>query len=117
MEEKSEDDTNDEILNELRRKQHELKVISQHNLTVSKKLLKLAQEAMHRQDVHKKMAAADAEVVVICGTTPVHSLAQWVFFLFCLKIKIIMELDIDSCNLILKYAKIALNLWLKWTTI
>ena len=80
MEEKSEDDTNDEILNELRRKQHELKVISQHNLTVSKKLQKLAQEAMHRQDVHKKMAAADAEVVVICGTTPVqHSLAQWFF--------------------------------------
>ena len=62
MEDKTEDDTNDEILAELRRKQHELKVISQHNQTVGKKLLKLAKEAMHRQDVRKKMAAADAEV-------------------------------------------------------
>ena len=62
VEDKTEDDTNDEILNELRRKQHELKVISQHNQSVNKKLLKLATQAMHRQDVHRKMAAADAEV-------------------------------------------------------
>ncbi|KAI0237724.1 Transcriptional adapter 3-B [Lamellibrachia satsuma] len=63
VEDKTEDDTNDEILNELRRKQHELKVISQHNQAVNKKLLKLATQAMHRQDVRRKMAAADAEVM------------------------------------------------------
>ena len=62
VEDKTEDDTNDEILTELHRKQHELKVISQHNQTVGNKLLTLAKEAMHRQDVRKKMAAADAEV-------------------------------------------------------
>ena len=53
----------DEILMELRRCQGELRAISQHNLQQLKRLHKLTQEEMKRQDNRKKLAAADAEVI------------------------------------------------------
>ena len=56
----------DEILTELRRCQGELRAISQHNLQHLKKLHRLAQEEMKRQDARKKLAAADAEVPFSC---------------------------------------------------
>ena len=56
------DDPDDEILAELRKKQAELKTVSQHNIMVTKKLYKLAKEMMDQQELKKKLAAADAEV-------------------------------------------------------
>ena len=44
--EKPDEDPDDEILNELRRKQSELRVLSQHNLMFTKRLYKLAKEEM-----------------------------------------------------------------------
>lgn len=58
----SEDDPNDEVLAELRKKQQELRVLSQHNLMVTKRLYKMAKEEMQRQELRKKMATADADV-------------------------------------------------------
>ena len=60
--EKPDEDPDDEILNELRRKQSELRVLSQHNLMLTKRLYKLAKEEMARQDLRRKGVAADAEV-------------------------------------------------------
>ena len=60
--EKPDEDPDDEILNELRRKQSELRVLSQHNLMFTKRLYKLAKEEMARQDLRRKGVAADAEV-------------------------------------------------------
>lgn len=57
------DDPDDEILAELRKKQAELKAVSQHNIMVTKKLYKLAKEMMDKQEVKKKLSAADAEVM------------------------------------------------------
>jgi len=54
----------DEILMELRRCQGELKAVSQHNLQQLKRLQRLTQEEMKRQEVHKKLTAADAEVTI-----------------------------------------------------
>ncbi|ELT93657.1 hypothetical protein CAPTEDRAFT_174003 [Capitella teleta] len=59
----SEDDPNDEVLAELRKKQQELRVLSQHNLMVTKRLYKMAKEEMQRQELRKKMATADADVM------------------------------------------------------
>ena len=59
---KPEDDPGDEVLAELKKKQQELKVLSQHNLMITKRLYKLAKEEMQRQELRKKMAAADADV-------------------------------------------------------
>lgn len=56
----------DEILMELRRCQGELKAVSQHNLQQLKRLQRLTQEEMKRQEVHKKLTAADAEVTIPC---------------------------------------------------
>ncbi|KZS11742.1 Transcriptional adapter 3 [Daphnia magna] len=53
----------DEILTELRRCQGELRAISQHNLKQLKRLYRLSQEEMKRQDTRKKLMAADAEVL------------------------------------------------------
>ncbi len=53
----------DEILIELRRCQGELKGVSQHNLKQLKRLYRLGQEEMKRQEIRKKLIAADAEVV------------------------------------------------------
>ena len=63
------DDPDDEILAELRKKQAELKAISQHNIMVTKKLYKLAKERMDQQEMKKKLAAADAEVGHSCLAT------------------------------------------------
>ena len=52
----------DEILCELRKKQQELRMLSQHNLLMTKRLYKMAKEEMTRQDLRRKMAAADADV-------------------------------------------------------
>lgn len=52
----------DEILTELRRCQGELKAISQHNLQQLKRLYRLTQEEMKRQELRKKLTAADMEV-------------------------------------------------------
>ncbi len=49
---------------ELRRCQGELKAVSQHNLQQLKRLQRLTQEEMKRQDVRKKLTAADAEVTI-----------------------------------------------------
>ena len=62
VEDRPEDNPDDEILNELRKKQQELKAISQHNLMIAKRLYKHAKEEMSRQELRKKMAVADAEV-------------------------------------------------------
>ena len=62
VDDKVDDDPDDEILAELRKKQAELKVISQHNITVTKKLYKLAKEMMDKQELKKKLAASDNEV-------------------------------------------------------
>ncbi len=62
MEDKMDDNPDDEILGELRCKQHELKALSQRNVAVTKSLYKLAKEEMARQEMRKKLTAADAEV-------------------------------------------------------
>ena len=54
----------DEILNELRRCQGELRAISQHNLKQLKRLHRLTQDEMKRQDIRKKLTSADAEVII-----------------------------------------------------
>ncbi|KAK3594080.1 hypothetical protein CHS0354_040848 [Potamilus streckersoni] len=63
FEDKVEEDPNDEILLELRRKQQDLKAVSQHNIAITKRLYKLAKEDMARQEIKKKLQAADAEVM------------------------------------------------------
>lgn len=63
VDDKVDDDPDDEILAELRKKQAELKAISQHNIMVTKKLYKLAKEMMEKQELKKKLATADAEVM------------------------------------------------------
>ena len=62
VEDKPDDNPDDEILTELRKKQQELKALSEHNYVVTKRLFKMAKDEMTRQDLRKKMAAADAEV-------------------------------------------------------
>ena len=52
----------DEVLAELKKKQAELKAISQHNMTVTKRLYKMAKEEMARQDLRKRIIVADADV-------------------------------------------------------
>jgi len=53
----------DEVLSELRKKQSELRVLSQHNQLMTKRLYKHAKEELIRQDLRRKMAAADADVM------------------------------------------------------
>ena len=65
LDDKADDDPDDEILAELRKKQAELKAISQHNIMVTKKLYKLAREMMDKQELRKKLSASDAEVSLI----------------------------------------------------
>ena len=57
------DSPDDEIVVELRKKQQELKALSQHNLMMTKRLYKQAKEEMACQDLRKKVAAADNEVM------------------------------------------------------
>ncbi|XP_053384226.1 transcriptional adapter 3-B-like isoform X2 [Mercenaria mercenaria] len=63
FEEDDEDDENDEILRELRAKQAELKVICQHNIMSTKRLYKLAKEEMAKQELKRKLAVSDSEVM------------------------------------------------------
>ena len=55
----------DEILAELRRCQGELRAVSLHNLKQLKRLCRLSQEEMKRQEIRKKLISADAEVCLI----------------------------------------------------
>ena len=54
---------NDEILEELKRCQTELKAVSSHNIQQLKRLLKAAKEEMVRQELRNKLSQADAEVM------------------------------------------------------
>lgn len=58
-----EDNPDDEILTELRRKQDELKSINHQNMLMTKRLIKLAREEMECQKLKKKLAALDAELL------------------------------------------------------
>lgn len=62
-EEEEEDDPNDEVLAELRKKQQELRAISQQNINILKSLYRQGQEDMERQEMKKKLQAADSEVM------------------------------------------------------
>lgn len=53
----------DEILEELKRCQTELKAVSSHNLNQLKRLLKCAKEEMIRQELRNKLQKADEEVM------------------------------------------------------
>ncbi len=74
--EKPEDNPDDEILAELKKKQGELRALSQHNLSIAKRLYKLAKEEIQRQDLRKKLAAADAEVNFHIQQSRVNRLPQ-----------------------------------------
>lgn len=62
-EDKVEDNPDDEILTELKEKQQELRAVNQHNIAVTKHLLKMAKEEMARQELRKKLTAVEAEVL------------------------------------------------------
>ncbi|CAG5123926.1 unnamed protein product [Candidula unifasciata] len=62
-EEEEEDDPNDEVLAELRKKQQELRAISQQNVNILKSLYRQGQEDMARQELKTKLLAADSEVM------------------------------------------------------
>lgn len=53
----------DEILRELKKRQQELAAVSEQNYSVAKHLLEMAREEMRKQEVRKKLAIADAEVL------------------------------------------------------
>ncbi|KAL6267034.1 hypothetical protein P5V15_000110 [Pogonomyrmex californicus] len=53
----------DEILAEIKRCQHELSALSNHNVTQLKRLLNLAQEESKRQTLKRKISIADNEVI------------------------------------------------------
>lgn len=57
------DVADDEILQELKRCQNELKLLSAHNVQQLKRLLKLANEEMVRQDLKRKLQQVDNEVI------------------------------------------------------
>jgi transcriptional adapter 3 len=54
----------DEILAELKKKQAELRALSHQNTVMLRFLHKQAKEELQNQELRKKMAAADAEVLV-----------------------------------------------------
>ncbi|XP_052065069.1 transcriptional adapter 3-B-like [Mytilus californianus] len=62
-EDKVDDDPDDEILMELKQKQQELKTLCQHNISMTKNMLDKAREEMKKQDMKKKLAAADSEIL------------------------------------------------------
>lgn len=62
-EDKVEDNPDDEILTELRQKQQELKAVSNYVVSVTKTLLDKTREEMKKQELKKKLATADAEVL------------------------------------------------------
>ncbi|XP_018010583.1 transcriptional adapter 3 isoform X2 [Hyalella azteca] len=56
-------DEDDEILQELKRCQSELRAVSAHNRTQLNRLLKLARDALYRHDLKKKLRDAEAKVI------------------------------------------------------
>ncbi|GAB6029025.1 transcriptional adaptor 3 [Chamberlinius hualienensis] len=53
----------DEILAELRKCQSELKTVTSHSLQIKRKLLKLAKEELTKQELRKKLAISDNEII------------------------------------------------------
>lgn len=64
----------DEILAELKKKQAELRALSHQNAMMLRFLQKQAKEELQNQELRKKMAAADAEVLLWCSKILVGSL-------------------------------------------
>lgn len=62
-EDNSQENPDDEILAELRKCQAELKALTAYNLQTKRRLLKLAKEEMTKQELRRKLQAADAEVM------------------------------------------------------
>ncbi len=56
------DDTDDEILVELQKRQAELRALSAHNRSQKMRLYRLAKEELKRQELRQKMRACDNEV-------------------------------------------------------
>ncbi|XP_050402924.1 transcriptional adapter 3-B [Patella vulgata] len=63
FEDKEDDNPDDEILAEIRKKQSELRLLCQRNIIITRQLYCKAKEQMARQEMKKKLAAADAEVM------------------------------------------------------
>ncbi|XP_041365327.1 transcriptional adapter 3-like isoform X2 [Gigantopelta aegis] len=63
VEDQPEDDPDDEILAEIKEKQQELRALHERNIGVIKQLIKKAKEEMSRQEMRKKLVAADSEVM------------------------------------------------------
>ncbi|XP_052229762.1 transcriptional adapter 3-B-like [Dreissena polymorpha] len=63
FDDEDEDDENDEILRELRAKQAELKEICALNTMATKQLYKLAKDRMEQQELKRKLATSDSEVM------------------------------------------------------
>ncbi|CAB4056925.1 TADA3 [Lepeophtheirus salmonis] len=61
--EDEEEDENDEILEELKRCQKELRALSSHNLVQLKRLMKCAKDEMVRQEMRNKLNEADKRVM------------------------------------------------------
>ncbi|KAM4722622.1 transcriptional adapter 3 isoform 5-T6 [Rhinophrynus dorsalis] len=57
------EDSEDEVLAELRKRQAELKALSAHNRAKKQELLRLAKEEMHRQELRQRVRMADNEVM------------------------------------------------------
>ncbi|KAM4893715.1 transcriptional adapter 3 isoform 1-T1 [Sylvia borin] len=57
------EDSEDEVLAELRKRQAELKALSAHNRTKKHELLRLAKEELHRQELRQRVRMADNEVM------------------------------------------------------
>ncbi|KAG8435998.1 hypothetical protein GDO86_007189 [Hymenochirus boettgeri] len=57
------DDSEDEVLAELRKRQAELKALSAHNRTKKQELLRLGKEEMSRQELRQRVRMADNEVM------------------------------------------------------
>ncbi|XP_032068183.1 transcriptional adapter 3 [Thamnophis elegans] len=57
------EDSEDEVLAELRKRQAELKALSTHNRTKKVELLRLAKDELHRQELRQRVRIADNEVM------------------------------------------------------
>ncbi|XP_030898681.2 transcriptional adapter 3 isoform X1 [Melopsittacus undulatus] len=57
------EDSEDEVLAELRKRQAELKALSAHNRAKKHELLRLAKEELHRQELRQRVRMADNEVM------------------------------------------------------
>lgn len=57
------DDSEDEVLAELRKRQAELKALSAHNRAKKQELLRLAKEEMNKQELRQRVRMADNEVM------------------------------------------------------